>query len=196
MNKERIAEFLAQNIPASDVARIVGCTPAYISQLAKDSSFVALLTEKKQDYAEKATAETALDDRYSSMELKLLSRMESTMLSAELPAVTRALEVISKRRSEMLKARNPLPQTPATAIGSVNVANLIQVTLPSMAFERNGKNEIVEVDGQSMAPLPSNQVKELFSSLSSTSSLKGMQGKNKGKELEYAQQATAKRAIG
>ena len=164
MDKTRIAEFLAQGIAAADVARIVGCTPAYLSQLASDEEFVAILTAKKEEYLASSEMDTILEDSYTSLETKIVHQLSDSIATATVSELARTLEAVAKRRDSFLKNRLPA----LAANNGNNNVTVVNIAMPSYAipsFQKNANNEIVAVDDKSLAPLPSSRVRELFASL-------------------------------
>jgi hypothetical protein len=107
MDKERIAEYLASGVPPVQVASIVGVTPSAIAQLAKEEGFKDLLETKVQELASQPAAreEVILNSKYSATEHRLLDAMGGAIATAELPAITRALEVVNER-SEVVAIGN------------------------------------------------------------------------------------------
>lgn len=167
--KTRILNYLANGLKAADVATIVGCSPAYISQLLAEDSFKEELRAKLIDQPEDA-GEVRLDVRYEGLEHKLLSAMEVSLVDAELPAITRALEVITKRQMMNKQIKNPALQN------GVNIT-MVSLTLPAHSVHQkaplvqlNSQQEVISIEGMPLAPMASSSVKDLFATLSSTRS--------------------------
>jgi hypothetical protein len=165
MDKERIAEYLASGVPPVQVASIVGVTPSAIAQLAKEEGFKDLLETKVQELASQPAAreEVILNSKYSATEHRLLDAMGGAIATAELPAITRALEVVANRQEARLKRLTPA--APAQQI------NVIQLTLPSHAipeYKVNERSEVVAIGNQAMASLSAGGVRKLFQDISET----------------------------
>lgn len=163
--RERIMKLLIGGLKASEIISIVGCTPAYISQLLSDPDFrqeveagmMLAATEKKE--------EDHIDTRYQNTEHKLLTAMEASLVSGEasLGEISRALEVVGKRREAKRIALQPASNVSPTQI------NIISLTLPTHAIpnhrpvvELNNQQEIIAIDAKPLAPMSSNGVKNLF----------------------------------
>lgn len=158
--KEKILHYLANGLAASQVATLVGCSPAYISQLLKEDDFKNQLKAKILDNP--ATVDEKLEDKYSAVEHALVNSVQEAIPGADLPAITRALDVVARIRHDRHVRKNPvLAQT------NVNV-QYVQLTMPnhvvrhSPVISLNEKSEITAIDNQPMAPLSSDGVKNLF----------------------------------
>lgn len=162
--KDRVKQLLIKGYKASEISGIVGCSPSFISQLLKDEEFLKEVEAGKLvDQAEK-TEETHLDNRYERVEHKLLDAMIDTMESASLGEITRAVEVINKRK----EAKRAPPAQTNTGI-QVNVVSLVMPAhaLPSQqaaTITMNEKQEIIAIGGRALSPMSSDAVKNLFAS--------------------------------
>ena len=159
--KDKILHYLANGLAASQVATLVGCSPAYISQLLKEDDFKDKLKAAILDNP--ATVDEKLEDKYSAVEHALVNSVQEAIPGADLPAITRALDVVARIRHDRHVRKNPaLMQT------NVNV-QYVQLTMPnhvlrhSPVISLNEKSEITAIDNQPMAPLSSDGVKNLFS---------------------------------
>lgn len=163
--KERIRRLLASGLKASEVASIVGCTPAYVSQLLKDTEFHKLVEADMLEAQEKNDEEVHLDTRYHNTEHRILTYIEKELPNAELPQLVRALEAVGKRQSERRKEKHPV--APA-AVPGVNIY-VTQLALPAHAIAApapvvsvNEKNEIIAIDAKPLAPMSADGVKNIF----------------------------------
>src|SRR5690606_1319001 len=154
--KARIASYLSQGLKPSQVAAIVGVTPAYISQLLSsakaepEGEFAVLLASSNEKADKEVDEDKALTTKYLAVEHKLLQQMEDTLGFAELPAVTAALRVVAERQEKRLSRL----QAPSTSGGAVQ--NIIQITIPSHAIPEhvlNGQKEVVKIGSQNLSPL-------------------------------------------
>jgi hypothetical protein len=158
--KDKILNYLAAGLRPSQVASLVGCSPGYISQLAGEEEFKEQLRAKMLDSIE--PVEETMDKRYQGLESDLINAMRDTIPNSELPAITRALEVVSRIRSDTYQRKNPLPQQ-----GTTNV-HIVQLTLPAHAIpaapviQMSSNGEILAINEQLLAPLSSDGVKDLF----------------------------------
>ena len=161
--KDKILHYLANGLAASQVATLVGCSPAYISQLLAQDTFKA---ELKAAILDNPTApDDKLDDKYSAVEHALVNAVQDAIPGAELPAISRALETVAKIRHDRFVRKNPTSFQP-----QVNM-QFVQLTMPehtvrnSPVISINEKSEIIAIDSKPMAPLSSEGVRNLFSSL-------------------------------
>jgi hypothetical protein len=172
--KQRIIYYLTQGLKEAQVASIVGCTPAYISNLVNsDQDFQQALEQKQQELATTAATKTQAEveedfvsSQYLALENQLLTHMSAMASSADFKELTRAVEVIGSRqekRAERL-ARMRLPHmTPQ----QTNIAVLMLPAHTAAQFQPkevllNEQKEIIAVGEQSMAPMSAQQVRNIF----------------------------------
>lgn len=159
--RDRILNYMAQGLKAVQVCSIVGCTPAYISQLGKDEQFLAELAAARQEAYKTVDEDKVLTNKYMALEHKVLDAIESSMALAELPALTRALEVIGTRQ-ERRALRLAAPVQPG---GTTVIVNL---TLPTHAvpeYQINAQREVVAIGDRTISPMNSEGVKNLFTAM-------------------------------
>lgn len=165
MNKERAASYLASGVPMGQVASILGVSPGYISQLMKEEDFKLMITAFQGDLG--ATAEVAEDTiakKYEGLEHQLVKAMGDALPNAELPAITRALEVVAARQ-DRAKVRSMPANHPVHA---QNIGVTVNLMLPGHAIpaapviEMNSKSEVMAINGKAMSPMSSNAVEKLF----------------------------------
>ena len=166
--QERIIGFLAQGLRAAQVASIVGCTPAYISQLcsAQDGpeGFRDALTEKAKELSSSGDIEeTTVSAKYLSMEHKLLKTIEDRLGEAEFPALVNALKVVGERQEKRALRKAGL----SVAQQGTLVQNIVNITVPAHAlpeFRMNQNLEVTAIGDRIMAPMSSDAVRQLFKS--------------------------------
>lgn len=165
--RDRILSYLASGIKPVQVATIVGCSPGYISQLVATEDFQAELNALVLSKPAEAE-ETDLDNKYVSLEHAILKSIDSAIVGAELPALTRALEVVAKRQDMRFARKHPSLQH-VNPLGGTNIA-FITVALPAHAvphpvIELNSQKEILSINQKSLAPMNSESVRELFTKM-------------------------------
>ena len=167
--KERIKNLLINGLSASEISTVVGCSPSYISQLIKDEDFKREVNEGKMAAQASRTEEEHIDNRYQTLEHKILSSVEDSLAEATLGEKVRALEMIDKRTENRYRRKNPVPTTPGVAIQM----NVVSLSLPAHAVAKNNpviqmneQSEIVAIDNKALAPMSSDGVKNLFSQIS------------------------------
>jgi len=165
MNRPRIASLLSTGLKPGQVATIIGVTPARISQLMQEESFKLLLADKAEEVNKTDIEETSLSAKYSAAEHALIAQVMEMAPMSELRDVTAALRVVGDRQEKM-KTRI------ATPLNSVGVTNQVVVSItlpnhavPSRTFEMTTNKEVISIGDQTLAPLSSTAVTNLFSSL-------------------------------
>lgn len=160
MNEERIINLLASGLCAEQVATIIGCTPARISQLLKEEAFSLKLKVKTDEVAEGDIEEISLTAKYHAAESALIQQVMEMAPLAELRDVTAALRVVGERRIQKEIARNPSP------LGGTPVYNtVIQLSLPNHALPEiaiTKQKEIISIGDRNLAPMTSTGVTNLF----------------------------------
>lgn len=165
--QERIIGFLAQGLKAAQVASIVGCTPAYISQLCAPDGpegFKEGLQEKvKELTASGDIEENTVSSKYLSMEHRLLKTIEDRLGEAEFPALVNALKVVGERQEKRAARKAGL----SIAQQGTLVQNIVNITVPAHAlpeFRMNTNLEVTAIGDRIMAPMSSDAVRQLFKS--------------------------------
>ncbi len=163
MNLERIASLLANGLKPANVATIVGCTPAYISQLSKtNQDFQNILASKQAEVDKEAGEDTTLSVKYQAAEHTLLDRIMELSSIAEMRDLTNALRVVSERQEKVKARLNPIIE------GQAITQNIIQISIPSHALPElcmTKDQEVLSVNNLNLAPLTSNGVINLFKNM-------------------------------
>ena len=157
--KDRIIHYLAAGLQASNIATIVGCSPAYISQLLGDPDFKAQVEAKMLDGS--VEADTTLDVKYESMEHGILKQMQATLAQAEFPHLTKALETIGKNQDLRAKRKNPALREPSQLVQVVQI-NIPQHAIAAPVMALNSNSEVVAIDNKPLAPMSAEGIKNLF----------------------------------
>jgi hypothetical protein len=160
MNLERIASLLANGLKPANVATIVGCTPAYISQLAKtNQEFQNILASKQADADKESGEDISLGAKYQAAEHTLLERIMELSSIAEMRDLTNALRVVSERQEKVKARLNPIIE------GQAITQNIIQISIPTHALPElcmTREQEVLSVNNLNLAPLTSTGVINLF----------------------------------
>lgn len=166
--KDRIKALLIGGLKASEVASVVGCTPAYISQLLAEEDFKKEVEAGRILEAKEKTEEQHIEQRYQNLEHKLISAISEDLPNAEFGQKLRALDTVGRRLDERRKIRlpmvNPLPHAPSSTTYAIINIGLPAHAIPTPApiVEMNEQREIVAIDNQALAPLSSTGVKSIF----------------------------------
>jgi hypothetical protein len=165
MNIERLATLLTSGIKPAQAASILGCTPARISQLLKDSQELQNLIASKEAELQVKDVETeTLNVKYQATENHLLTKIMEMSENAELRDLTNALRVVSERQAKLQMRSLPAASTNGVIINQ----NIVQLAIPVQALPAitvNPDNEITAINDKTLAPLPSQNVEALFKKL-------------------------------
>lgn len=151
--KGQIILNLARGVPPVQIARFLGITESYVSQIAADP-------EIKEQIRQAASAETDKIEKYDSSvdeaEESALSNIKRKLPLANLQQSLMAYKVLNaaKRRKDSRTINT----------GQID-APLVQIILPSSApqvqYLTNSRSEIVEVEGKTMVAIHPDKLKEL-----------------------------------
>lgn len=165
--RDRIIAYLGQGIQQSIVATSCGVTPSYISQMLELEDVreeVAQLRAKHLDSA------LEVDSSIERIERAALKQVEQ-----KLPFVKSAVEA-AKIFATLNSARKKTAGTDQSS--DALAAQQVTVTIPRGAaihFKLNETNQVIEVEGRTMAPLPSKALPALQARLRAPSDVQTVQ---------------------
>lgn len=146
--QEKIQEMLGAGLTQSQVAHAVGVDESYISQLMTDEEFVRTVQELR---SEKASAFIEHDGRIDTMEQAALARIsESIPFMKPMDALKTFQTLNSAKRKTGLN--HGVQQVPS----QIAILNLPENA--SVVFQLSTDNQVVSVEGRSVATLPSSNV--------------------------------------
>ena len=138
--KDYAISLIAQGIPTSQVAAACGVDDSYISQLKADPEVQQRVAEAR---AEHAVTDAKFDDTLERAEALALEKIEKNLPFANMGQALAAFRILNGAR----RRKDQFAQT------EHNVSVTVALTLPQAAIPRyitNTKNEIIEVEGQTM----------------------------------------------
>lgn len=141
--EERALAMLGSGAPASIVASALGVTEGRISQMLANEEFAAQVQDLRYQNLQK---QTALDEKYGTLEEKLLEKLEKV-----LPIMTKPRDVLSAI-SVINGAKRRGAQLSTDSVTSQQVVNLTLPVHITHKFISNVNNQVVEVqNGQGEA---------------------------------------------
>jgi hypothetical protein len=151
--RDKIIGYAAKNINPGIIASSCGVTPAYVSQLLE-------LQDVRDEIARLKSGELEValeaDSTLERLETKALKIMEQ-----KLPFVKSAVEAV--KIAQTLNGMKRKAETGNTDT-DVLAAQQVIVVIPKGAalhFRTNENNQVIEVEGRAMAPLPSRALPDL-----------------------------------
>lgn len=138
--KDYAVSLLAQGIPTSQVAAACGVDDSYISQLRADPEIQQKIAEARAGHA---VTDAKFDDTLERAEALALEKIEKNLPFANMGQALAAFRILNGAR----RRKDQFAQT------EHNVSVTVALTLPQAAIPRyitNTKNEIIEVEGQTM----------------------------------------------
>lgn len=167
MNKNRAAKLLASGLRGTEVASIMGVSPARISQLHQEEEFKVLLSQYAVEAEKEDAEEVALTVKYLTAEHALVNKVIELTPICEMRDALSALKVVSDRQVAIRKQNSA---TVAATQGTV-INNHISLQLPVHLataipnIQITGNREIIAIGDKNLAPLSSKAVTTLFQSL-------------------------------
>ena len=160
IDKDYVIRLLAQNVPTAQIAAACGCDPSYISQLKQEES---VQTAIAQQQSEATIEDIRFDDMLSRAEQLALERIEKTLPFANMMQSMAAFKILNSANK-----RND-----SKLLQPSNVTNnlTVNLTLPTSAIPKfviNNRNEIVEVEGQTMLSATPKSLDSLLANRSAT----------------------------
>lgn len=160
--REKIIAYLGQGIQQSIVASSCGVTPAYVSQLLE---LEEVRTEVAELKAKQLQVALDVDSTIERVEAEALRQIEK-----KLPFVRSAVEA-----AKVYSTLNAAKRKASSAASSEDVIAAQQVTIivprgAALHFKINANNQVIEVEGRTMAPLPSRALPDLQRSKLATAS--------------------------
>ena len=163
--EEQVFNLLASGLPASMVASSLSISESYISQLLSNSEFRDRVSSARLS---KSKNFIARDEKLELTEAKALER-----LSLLLPMITKPAEA-AKIYQVLNNAKRTVTALPTSNSPSTQTVVLNLPKTASVSFTlSHATNQVMEVDGRSMAPLPASKVKELMTDKSMVRTAQG-----------------------
>lgn len=165
--EERIIHLLASGLPSSQVASVIGVTPALLSQLKQKTEFMEALEAATIEANKGDKEETAISAKYAAAESVLLDKVLDLAAGAELRDVVGALKAVGERQDRVKQRALPAASSNNNTIN----ATIVNLTLPAHAlpeFRTNSENQIISIDSKPLAPLSAGGVSDLFKKFTAT----------------------------
>lgn len=158
--KERIAQLLANGVLAGEIGAIVGTTVAYLNALNQDAEFKGFVKFYTQNQEEsKDVEDERLDDKYVSLENKLVQNLSAGAVLMDHAIAARLLGTIADRND---KRRAGLHQASDSSGVTHVIINVSPRALERPAFHLSAEKEVVSIGGRDIAPMSMEGVSELI----------------------------------
>lgn len=154
VNADKLIQYAARGIPNSQIAAALGVTPGRITQLLDNPKVAGLVQDAKYKLAQEE-----IDNQTS------LAQARTSLLN-RLPDLIGATESLSEAVNALEKL-NRLKEPTADQRRKTADATLITMELPAflrskVSIELTSQNEIIEIEGRSMATLPTTETHALI----------------------------------
>lgn len=146
--EQRIVELLGAGLSQSVVAQSVGVDASYVSQVATANAETI-----EQARAARAAEYVEHDNSIHALEKLALERLGKMLpLTSDVMKLTKVFQVLNSARRSLDHGMAAAGATPAT---------IVSIELPPAAqlhFKLTADQQVIEVEGRSMVPMPSHQV--------------------------------------
>lgn len=159
----RIATLLASGLNQNQVSSIVNVSPSRIAQITATDAFKEIYADKKLAHDKEDVEKLAISAKYLSAEHALLDHIIANVPNVEMKDAAAALRIVAERQDKAAARINPVHA------GVVVNQNIVQLMLPTHAIPEivlNNDREVVAINNQTLAPLSSDAVTNLFAKLS------------------------------
>ena len=149
MSKDQAKELLGAGLQNVVVANALGVSESLVSQWLSDETFAAEVQKLK---LQNLTEANTRDRKWNSLEDQLLEKLEGL-----LPMIVNPMAVIQALKAVNGAVRRSAPKELAGVAQSTHV-HLHMPALLAAKFVVNPTNQVIEVDGRSVATMPANAV--------------------------------------
>lgn len=156
--KDRIISLLGHGISPTVVASAVGVDPSYVSQLLELPEVQEAVSLARSQSIEE---NLSIDSTIKQVEKAAVERLKNQLIFARTPLETaRIFQILNSARRHAEETSHN---------GRVSESGAITITLPATAVSQlgirlNSSSQIIEVDGKTMAPMPSKSLSSLSDS--------------------------------
>jgi hypothetical protein len=148
--EDRIVELAGAGVPNNIIASTVGCDPSYVTQVLGKEENASRVMEMR---GAKAAKMLARDAKIEQIEDAALDRaMNLVNMQTDLMKVTRVFQVFNAAKKSSDHGINPA----ANGAGVTVTLELPQAA--EMHFRLTSDRQVIEIEGRSMVPMPSQQV--------------------------------------
>jgi hypothetical protein len=153
VDRDKIIEMLSRGYSQTVVSAAVGCTDGYISQVVADPEVRDLISAKRLEVlSRRVEADDSIDD----LETKALKRLHQLI-----PMIIKPMEAL--RVFEVANKATRKTKEPVSADTRGTIVNIVMPEIAAVHFKLSSDRQVVEVEGRSMATLPSQQLNQKLS---------------------------------
>ena len=157
---DRIANLLVAGHTATNIAKLTGVSPSYISNLKNDPDFVihleALAQEKLEEANDSNFEQEIYHDKLAAAEHKIVDHIiERLPYMADNHAIL-ALNTVGSRRDAMQKANLMGAINGAASKGGATI-RMVEILIPAVAapdIVLGKNNEVISIGARAIAPMP------------------------------------------
>lgn len=151
--RDHALELLALGTPQTQVAAAIGVGDSYITKLMNDEGFRLQLQERK---AAATQGDLEFDKKLEDAELMALERVEMRLPTANFQQALAAFRILNSA-----KKRKEVGVPDLNAASGNRIVNIILPTVVLPNYVVNRQNEIVEVEGITMASASAQQLESV-----------------------------------
>jgi hypothetical protein len=182
--RNQIANLILGGATKEQILSVVGIPSAQLEELLEEPSFRREIREVKESQKEQD-----IESKLQNLELSAIKKVSDNMEFYDAQSLCRVLETVSRTRQMKKQASQPAnPHANGMLNATINIA--IPAFLGNSQVLMDSKKQVVSIDGRNMAPLPTAQVKQLFSQIENQHERPKASAAN-GKDSEDASSAAA-----
>jgi hypothetical protein len=151
--KEKLIGYLASGVSQTAAAKAVGVDDSYVSQLLALPDFRQAILDISATRLHEAVRH---DDNIESIEKKALR-----VLDQKLPYVRSAMEAAKIFATLNGAKKKAVDSGSGTGTGGAQSVTIVLPRAATVALKLNTSNQVIEVEGRTMAPLPSRALPQL-----------------------------------
>lgn len=151
---DRIVSLLGQGYSQATVAAALGVTPSYVSQVAETPEVREEVSRLRVGKLQERVVD---DETLETTERRALKLISDKMVFVKSPA--EAANIFKILNNAKRKTAANAPENDAASIESVTI--VLPKSAAAIHIQLNGNNQVIEVEGRSMAPLPSRALHNL-----------------------------------
>jgi len=152
--RDKAISMLGQGVAQHLVAEAVGVTPSYISQLVKEPGVISEIGAIRAEFVQEDLQHDRLINK---LEMEALKRIEKTLPYVKAEAAAKIFSTLNSSKRHAILSEN-----------DNHVTTAVTIVIPTAAehfIKKNNENQVIEIDGKTIAPLPSRVLPQLATEL-------------------------------
>lgn len=158
--RQQLQNLIISGSSKEQILSVTGISAEAFQEFLDDKEFHAEIRTIRE-----AQRETEIDKEYSKLELNAIKAVNDNITLYDATSLCRVMETVARTRQ--LKRAGPVV-TPSNGMLNQTIAINLPVFLGNSHVIMDSKKQVVAIDGRNMTPLPTAQVRRLFTELERT----------------------------